>query len=357
MKNKRNRKEIDEILLKIKEIQDRNGNQEEIDFIEIKEEILGFTEFYPQITEEELEEIYTEYDRVLFDGRYHEFLEQKNFETKILDWIRRVALDRKTSKLNKSEIKEKVGYFVAEFDKHSPKTSKELLNNYDVIFDKQYKKYLDLRESEFLISSYIKKEDINKVMTDKDKIKDKIKKIIQDMNPVDTKKMSFDVEEILENYDLIFDWTYEQNIEKVKIASLLQKGKAGDIVKMAQRWHDEDIARANYIMTEVIPNKEKREKFIASMKLNSNNNQSDSFERDKEKSNREDKVSYTSIRGGDITFHNIRKKKEDEKKYEKKEIEIMEFMKKPRKKIIQFPQKNEQTERAREGEDDDRWQK
>lgn len=353
MKNKRNRKEIDEILLRIKEIQDRNGNQEEIDFIEIKKEILGFTEFYPQITEEELAEIFTKYDRVLFCGKYHEFLEQKNFETKILDWIRRVALDKKVSQLNKGEIKEKVGYFVAEFDKHSPKTSKELLDNYDVIFDKQYGKYLDLREGEFLISSYIKKEDINKVMTDKDTIKDKIKKIIQDMNPFDTKKMSFDIEEILENYDLIFDWAYEQNIEKVKIAGLLQKGKAGEIVEIAQKLHDEDIARATYIKERVIPNKEKRKEFIASMKLNSDNNQSDSIERDKEKRDREEEASYTTIRGGDITFHNIRKKK----KVEKKEPEVMEFMKKPRKKIIQFPQKNDQTDRLADGEDDDRWQK
>ena len=343
MKNRRNRKEMAEILSKIEKIVPKE--KEEIDFSEIKKKIIEFTEFYLPITEEEVEEIFTEYDIVLFDGEYHEFLEQKKFENKLLDWIRIVAIDEKIGKMTKSEIKERVGYIVAEFDKHNQGLPKELLSNYDVIFDEQYKKYLELSKSEILILSYINKKDKNRVITDKDKIKGEIKKTIQNMNSSSASKMSFNVEEILENYDLIFEWAYERSIEKVKIAGLLQTQKAGEIREMIERWHQEDIAKRDYIMNRVIGNKEKRKEFIASMRPNTN--QKGALARGKEE------VEYMTISGGDIIFHN---KEGKDKKGRKKEIEIMEFMKNPRKrKIIEFPQKNSEAEK--EEKEDDRWQK
>lgn len=347
MKSIRKKKDLSHILQKIKEIVDKESDKGTINFMKIKQQILETVQLNPSLTAEELEEIFTQYDKVLFNGRYEQFLEQNNFGNMILEWIKEIVSYEKKEQIDKNRIKETVGQIIAEYDKDNSAISRELLDNYDEIFDKQFKKYLDLVKYEFLILNYLKKRDTYEVITNKEAIKKQVKEVIKKINFSDAGKMSFDIQEILENYDLLFDWTYEENIEKSKISKLLQLQKAKDIKQMLEQSYRDDLEAGEAAMATI---KEKRDAFISSIKLQNTN---DYLTKDDE----EQLPGYTTIRNNKIIFHNGRKIKRTSSS-NSKEIEIMPFMQKNKKKakIIRYPLVHRKREENHEQEDD-RWQK
>lgn len=351
----KNKQKIENILSQIKEMV-QSRKEETIDFIRLKKEIIEKTKLGVEITDNELGQILKKYDKILFDGKYSQFLEQENFEAKILEWIRQVVTQEK-EKLDKNKIKEKVGHLVAEFDRYYPEISRELLNNYDELFEEQYKKFIKLERCKPLILSYLNREvnDNNQQNLQKETIKEKIKKKIQSMDSSQSIRISVDLQDVLENYDLIFNWIYEENIENSRIARLLKKQKAGDINKIITNGHNRDLEIAKKAMTDI---QDKKQDFLSRIKTGGIGEDIDNFEKNKKvsKNVKERKeLEYTTIRGDEIIFHNNKGKKSNPISGE---IKIMPFMQEERQKgkVISYPMDSNRRKHEEEGEEE-RWQK
>lgn len=257
MKSQINREELEEILRKIRAIID--SQKEEKDFIQIREEILTSDSMKntPKLTKEELEEIFRKYDKLIFKGEYSKFLNVQKFKTMILNWIRSISPNYK---LDKNKIKEEVGKRIAEFDandKEFEEDIEEILNNYDLVFTE----LMPLTKGESLIVNALKEEFIKDphIIYEKDKIKQQLKSkikgdTIRRIHFSGENKFTREVEKILKNYELIFDWTYDNFIKENSIKNIKQ---------MANNGLKKDSETSRKTMETI---HQKRETFLASIK-------------------------------------------------------------------------------------------
>ncbi|MCI8760912.1 MAG: hypothetical protein HFJ34_07400 [Clostridia bacterium] len=370
MENQRKRKELEKILEKIREL--INSQKGEKNFIQIQKEILTSEsmKFSPELTEEEVKEIFIKYDQWIMGGEYSKFLNIQKFKTMMLNWIRSVS---PTYKLDRNKIKEEVGKRVAEFASYNDELPEEdiedILNNYDVIFDE----VMELTKGESLILNALKEEKMQEptIMKDKDRVKQQVKRKIQ----ADIKRrvhfsgenrFTKEVEKVLQDYDLIFDWTYD---------NFIQEHALEDVKKIAKNALKKDLETSRRTMETI---HQKRETFLASIKQQVDNYEEDDnlkrkeeilkmqIERANQKIDKpkelENQLAYMTMQNGKIlhSYNPIRKdrKKRDGKS---KTIKIWGFMNEKRKMTaIPYPTKEEVEEEKLENNEgrnfDTAWQ-